>query len=366
MLYVYNFYFFQAKKRKEGAPQHPGAAFVIFCRKWRPKLNKKHPGISVKEANAKLTERYASLSAEKKKVYVDEAATALVQYKKEMKEFEREHPDLVAETTEPPKKPPTAMDLYVQKHAQVPRADAVSAFKALSREEKERYVAKARRLRERYISEVEAYKEQYPGWKMPAAALRPMKGMGIKKPPRTPYNAFVREIYHTVDQTLPNGERLSLCNKMWRSLDAETKARYQRKAAEERAQYLEHIKTLPEEQQAELRAKVAVSETKDRSEAKKSLRKIRSSVKRITAQDLFLKEKMPTDSGVLSNEEWRRVLLRKFSKLSVEDKVVIDSRRVGPLDRQTEVTFVHWMDQHSHLKGRRGGVGCTDLFFFCK
>ena len=319
--------FSQVKQSKEGAPKHPGHAFVFFGRKMRPKLRKKYPGLSVKEMNAKLTERYAALSAEKKKIYIDQAAEAMGRYRAEMKKFESEHPDLVMDNADPPKKPPTAVKLYMQKHAQLSRSEALVAFKALSNEEREQYLAEEKRLREAFVDEVEAYREQYPGWQMPVATRRSVnkaketKNKTAKRMPGNAYNVFIREVYHSVDPTLSNAERLAICTEMWRSADAATKARCQRIAEQEKAEYLEYIKTLPEEKQAQLRAKLTAPNPTERRETRLRLKKIRQSVKKITARELFLKEKMPTDSDMLSEEEWQKILSKKFARLSSDDKV---------------------------------------------
>ena len=44
-------------------------------------------------------------------------------------------------------------------------------------------------------------------------------------------------------------------------------------------------------------------------------------MKRVTATELFLAEKMPADFSALSKEELTQILKRKYAKLSAEDKV---------------------------------------------
>lgn len=61
--------------------------------------------------------------------------------------------------------------------------------------------------------------------------------------------------------------------------------------------------------------------TASRDTRTKRPRKRKRLAKRITGLQLFVKEKMPADFSALSEEEWSRILTRKYRKLSPEDKV---------------------------------------------
>ncbi|XP_043194882.1 nucleolar transcription factor 1-B-like [Amphibalanus amphitrite] len=340
------------QRSKEGAPKRPGNAYYFFTKKMRPKLAKKYPGLGLTEMSSKLSQRYASLSAEKKQVFADQAAEALAQYKKELKEFERNHPELTLESADGPKRPPRALELFIRaRAAHLPRAEALAAYRALPAEERKAYSVEADQLHEQYVAEAQAYKEQYPGWEIPASARRkPAK----KRQPRNAFNVFVQETYPTVDPSLSNAKRLRICSEMWHEADAKTKARCQKMAEEEREDYLEYVNSLPEEEQADVRAKMAPrAKTTARS---RMIKKLAGRVKRLSARTLFMREKMPSETdGMLSQEEWRRILARKFKQLSDADKEEYAQRARALTKEAREKAITELIEQGEELAEHNAG-----------
>ena len=292
----------QAKMTAEGGPVKPMSAYFLFCRKQRPKMAKKHPEMRVTELTALLAKRYAALPPDKKEKYKTKASAAMTEYKSALVEFKRNHRGL--EHT-PPEKPPSARDIYLQKHRDVPRPEATAAFRQLSLGERGRYQRKAQRAMDKYRKAVEAYKEQHPGWEPPA--VRKSEVDSKPKRLRRAYDIFLKEV--VADPSVPPKDRLAHTGERWRTMDEKAKRKYQQIADQENAVFMEYVATLPEEEQAKM-LPTAKPKTKK--------------PKRITAKQLFLQEKMPRDFAALTEAEWHRILSKKFAKLSQQDKVSLN------------------------------------------
>ena len=120
----------------------------------------------------------------------------------------------------------------------------------------------------------------------------------------------------------PKGERMKHCGDRWRSMDAKDRLRYKEKADEENEAY---ILSLPEDKRTEMKQKWAASSGPTEVEC---LGKGSGRGKRITARQVFSAEKMPANFSALSEEEWMRILRRKYAKLSPtpEDKEMYAKR----------------------------------------
>ncbi|XP_002738418.1 nucleolar transcription factor 1-like isoform X2 [Saccoglossus kowalevskii] len=79
-------------------PKKPISAIFLFCNERKEKFLKDHPGMSMKEANQTLMQKYRELPEKKQEKYKKKEADMKSQYEKQMNEFVKEHPEYLKET----------------------------------------------------------------------------------------------------------------------------------------------------------------------------------------------------------------------------------------------------------------------------
>lgn len=194
------------KKKDPNAPKRAASAFTLYVKENRAKIKEQNPGLSFGDISRLVGQKFKQLSGEEKEKYEKIAAKEKERYKRQMENYKPPAADPDSPDDESnagtksdkkgkkkkdpnaPKRPLNAYTLYASEHrSKVKEANpdmsfpeitklVAAQYKALSSEEKQKYLEEAKRRKSIYEKEMEIYnRNKKPGVSVQSSSTKKKK-----------------------------------------------------------------------------------------------------------------------------------------------------------------------------------------------
>ncbi|KAL5014091.1 hypothetical protein ScPMuIL_008361 [Solemya velum] len=254
-------------------PSRPKTPYLIFQTKFWNRNKEKYKNLPLSERSSKVSQKFHSLSEEKKRKLQQRHDMELEIYNRKEEELRKKYPQYFLNKDKLPKQLSAAqiyanskLEGILKKNPEMTRKEALvkvrDNWNQLSEGKKMKWITKAMDAHQEYADKLDAYRERHPGISLKHIILtkeeKIIKDKMEGKPIRPPMNGYSLFCSETMP-TLKGSCRLVEASKRWKLLTDQEREEFNRRQKEVQREYdikyAEFLETLPQEEREKLEIK---------------------------------------------------------------------------------------------------------------